>query len=160
MDSENLSAVVAATLEADGGCFWRIDTAPRQGSTIYLSLNPDFSDPVTLFEAGNELFLLTLNRQYSIAEFEYVEEDQPEVVELQLRRALDYIHGRCTETDDIQDGVLVSHSIAFPDGTAKTYLWLGALARLRWRLTGRKPRPRTKPTGYSFTRNAQADRDT
>jgi hypothetical protein len=150
MSIESLSDLVSQRLEEDDGCFWAIDAEPPNHARVRFALNPAINNPAIL-DFGSDAFTLQLAEDFLITEYEYTEAEQPEIVQTLLGRGLDYLHGRCTETEDVREGVRLSKTITFPDGQATTVLWLSPWQRLLWRLMGRRPRNRTRPGPYSYT---------
>jgi hypothetical protein len=77
-----------------------------------------------------------LGHRYSIPEYEYDVEDQPDAVGKQLGRGLAYLHGRGDEVTKKRGNTEISWTLTLPDGTVAK-AWRTPLQRLRHRLTGR-----------------------
>ena len=129
---------MASDLERIAGDY--LDTDPAVSWTahehvVHVSFSADPSRQFCL-DLGTDAFPLNLGHRYSIPEFEYEAEYQPNAVTKQLDRGLAYLHGLCEEVTERKRGADVSWTLTLPDGTiAKA--WRPPLQRLRHRLTGR-----------------------
>ncbi|WP_143598408.1 hypothetical protein [Phycicoccus duodecadis] len=131
MPSESLLAAARTLLDADPDVAWKLDEHDKLLVTLR-------SDPRRWFslDVGSDAFPLDLGQRYSIPEYEYDVEHQPDAVRKQLSRGLAYLHGRGDEVTKKRGSTEISWTLTLPDGTVAK-AWRTPLQRLRHRLTGR-----------------------